>query len=817
MLLPPRVALAIVSTFLWTSPIMVIARSIVAFDFGWKHRTGLKEWAQPEDLPPVNPDPGVSPGEASLGYDTSDWLDVQLPHDGLIASSPSYKACPDGCSGQSFIPRHVLWYRKTFTLPTEWASSAVWLDFQGSFRNTTVWVNGKIATNHVCGYTPFRLRLDNITSVEYGSPTELAIFVDPDNGDYGGRTHASGWWYEGGGLYRHVHLVRANLVHVEQDGLFAYSNISFAADDGITATTATVHTRVSVMNGGILNKNVCVSFQLSDPDGLLVASTWPMELNVRASTSATVNGEMHVSLPKLWSASDPALYTVSTEIDDCNGESLDSVSVVHGFRHLKYDANEGFFLNQEHFKIRGFCDHDNFAVVGCAVPDRIDLFRAQASRAVGGNGRRTSHNPPNPVLLDIYDRLGMVVMDENRLFDDNPSYVDNMGTLVKRDRNHPSVIIWSFCNEDDCEGDHEKGGPAFQAISQEFDGTRPTLANMFTFGDLLSNTVDVQGFSHQSRKQLDDCHAQLPQKPIFMSECCSCNTMRDEDIGCETLHDNPHNICNQTSFNARCAESLVNASHGVNYAVGTMVWTLFDYYGEPPIGVWNHQLQQVSSTYGQYDLCGFPKAAAFWFRTQWLLHIPDGQKDKTFLTNDAYEVHIVESWESPDSWEATKGNTTRTIHAYSNAPFIELMVNGKSQGSKTVFPMVKGPGSYAEWTEVPWEAGKLTAVAYTTKSTPVATMNRYTNSKAAKLALSLDCPSKTTGTGEALLLDGQDAALVRASVLDSAGRVMHLATNNITFQVISGPGIVQGTGNGDPHCHEPNNAPWHSAYHGLVR
>ena len=187
------------------------------------------------------------------------------------------------------------------------------------------------------------------------------------------------------------------------------------------------------------------------------------------------------------------------------------------------------------------------------------------------------------------------------------------------------------------------------------------------------------------------------------------------------------------------------------------------------------------------------------------------------MTNDTYEVHIVESWESPDSWRDTKGNTTRSIHAYSNAPFIELMVNGKSQGSKKVAPMIKGPGSYAEWTEVPWEAGMLTAVAYGAGNTPVATMDRHTNGKASKLVLSLDCPSKATGTGEALLLDGQDAALVRASVLDSAGRVMHLATNNITFQVISGPGIVQGTGNGDPHCHEPNNAPWHSAYHGLVR
>ena len=199
-------------------------------------------------------------------------------------------------------------------------------------------------------------------------------------------------------------------------------------------------------------------------------------------------------------------------------------------------------------------------------------FKAQASRSVGGNGRRTSHNPPDPTLLDIYDRLGMVVIDENRLFGDNARYVDNMGVLVKRDRNHPSVIIWSFCNEGNCEGDNENGGPAFQAITQKFDSTRPTLANMFTFNDLLSNTIDIQGFSHKNRKKLDDCHAAMPEKPIFMSECCSCNTMRSEDVGCETKGDNPHYECTQIAFNARCLDSMVNASDGVGYAIGTMVW-----------------------------------------------------------------------------------------------------------------------------------------------------------------------------------------------------------------------------------------------------
>ena len=171
---------------------------------------------------------------------------------------------------------------------------------------------------------------------------------------------------------------------------------------------------------------------------------------------------------------------------------------------LAYDADEGFFLNGEHFKVRGFGDHNT-----CSrrdVPDRINLFRAQASRAIGGNGRRTSHNPPETALLSIYDRVGIVVMDENRLFANETRYVLNMGAMVKRDRNHLSVVIWSFCNEAGCEGSHEEGGPRFREIAYRFDGSRPTLATVFTFGDLLSETIDVQGFSHQTRAKLDRCH-----------------------------------------------------------------------------------------------------------------------------------------------------------------------------------------------------------------------------------------------------------------------------------------------------------------------
>ena len=314
-------------------------RDELSFDFGWRHRTGLHDWAKPDDRPPVRPDPGPSPPEAQAQYDDSRWAGVQLPHDGLIAGPPSKAACPTGCSGRSYIPRHVLWYRKAFALPADWAGSAIWLDFAGSFRETTVWVNGALVATHACGYTPFRVRLDNVTAVRIGGPNSIAVFVDPDNGDEGARDHGSGWWYEGGGLYRHVTLVRASPVHVEQDGLFAHSDLTWGPDG--SATSAAVHARVSLTNTANRSSAVCATVSVAAPSGALVATSRPLPLSVGAGGSATANATLTVASPELWSANRPALYTVTATVHEgsqCSGTArvLDAVDAPHGFRSIRY-------------------------------------------------------------------------------------------------------------------------------------------------------------------------------------------------------------------------------------------------------------------------------------------------------------------------------------------------------------------------------------------------------------------------------------------------------------------------------------------------
>ena len=316
-------------------------RDVVSFDFGWKHRTGLHAPADPDAPPPANPDPGANPAEAAVSYDDKDWEAVQLPHDGLIAMAPSQTACPDGCSGYSYIPRHVLWYRKAFNIPAEWKGSAIWLDFKGSFRETTVWVNGAVAARHICGYTPFRVRLDNITGVVIGGSNQLAVFVDPDNGDRGGQDHGSGWWYEGGGLYRHVNLVRATPVHVEQDGLFAYSNITFA-DNG---PSAVVTVKAAVYNSGNSDANANVQFFLTQPNGALAPTPsggWPVStVEIHPGETVEAKATIDVAAPEtvvaritkncIRSRPKPLCLTVKA----LARTKLIKVNRTHGFRHLR--------------------------------------------------------------------------------------------------------------------------------------------------------------------------------------------------------------------------------------------------------------------------------------------------------------------------------------------------------------------------------------------------------------------------------------------------------------------------------------------------
>ena len=357
-------------------------------------------------------------------------------------------------------------------------------------------------------------------------------------------TKGSGWWYEGGGIYRHSYLIKANPVHLAVDGTYGASNVTGSikphnADDiseGMHADMVVFSPKTEVVNDqatGDSSQTVQVCFTLFDATGKSMGSVNTSLLTIKPGQSSATNAVMKVQNVELWSPGRPYLYTLQTEVIS-KDSVMDAKNISIGARHTRWDPNTVFYINDMHFIWRGFNDHNDFTGVGVAVPDRVNLFRAQMLRAVGGNSWRMSHNPPIPMLLDLLDWLGVLVWDENRQFGDEDLWVEAQRDMVKRDRNHPSIMTWSFCNEGGCNrGDDEQAiGQKFKDASYDEDPYRPVTANMNGhIGDGLTSVIDVQGFSHRGGDNFDSFHKQFPEKPLIGSECCSCTTQRGEDFG----------------------------------------------------------------------------------------------------------------------------------------------------------------------------------------------------------------------------------------------------------------------------------------------
>ena len=761
--------------------------------------------------PPTN-------GPAGKDFNDSSWELVDLPHDGIISGVYDQ----NGPRSHAYLPIDTVWYRKHFNLPSEWKGKTIWVYFEGVFRASTTYLNGQQLLYHDSGYTSFSVRLDNATSVMYGEGEEnenvLAVQA-------GSNSHYSGWWYEGGGIYRHNHLVSANPVHIVVDSVYGASDVTGTISDHDPKDPSKgqfadvdFYPMVEVVNDGKDQANVMVKFDIIDESGNNKGTVTSPKTTIDAGKTVVVNMTIpKVSNIELWSIARPCLYKLQVCILSASDSSLlDNVTYTIGARQSTWDPNTGFYLNGKHFIWRGFNNHNDFTGVGVAVPDRVNLFRGQMMRAVGANSWRMSHNPPFPVMLDILDTIGVIVWDENRQFGPNPIWVQDQTDMVRRDRNHPSIMVWSFCNEAGC-GSGDKNGAAtnFTVVSKQQDPFRPVTANMFNDIDSpLSQAIDVQGFSHQGGSVFDNFHEKVPTKAVIGSECCSCVTQRGEDFSDKTNHI-------LSNFNADCNKGQTGNQLNRKFVAGCMVWTLFDYYGEPAEGGWPH----VSSSFGSIDLAGFAKASAYWYRSWWYYRAKSNQTDGGYDVpinppmlvnpNDAsatenptegYMVHIVQKW------EPNTNMPNRTIQVYTNAPMADLSVNGKSQG-----PVQLDWQGWAQWNNIPFSPGKITASAMDSQKQVKATHTVETAGAAAKVVLNLDVPNTATGTGTSLVLDGQDAGMVSASIVDANGNVVPSSSHNVSFSIVSGPGRIIGVGNGDPMCHEPNKATWRSAYHGLAR
>lgn len=436
---------------------------------------GSRKGPHPPPAPPApKPGPGDGPDilpktspAAAPGFDDSQWKLVDLPHDYIVEGAYAQDVPGDGGSssggaGQSYLPRDLGFYRKHFALPADWKGNAVWIRFEGIFRAAKLWLNGEPVREHAGwtgdahgegggvgmggGYTSFDVRIDNASSVKFGSGEEnvLSVYVDPRKG--------SGWFYEGGGIYRKTWLHSAPPVHLQTDGVFAHGHVTADAVKhrathtlGASASSAEIIASAEVVNTATTAAKATLEFALFDADGRAVGAAVSTSVSlagaVNSSTPAMVTSAI-VKIPltvnaELWSVARPYLYTlqVTTDSGDAKNTSI-------GIYATKWTGDQGFFLNDQHVKIRGFCNHESFGGVGMAIPDRVNLYRAQGMRSVGGNGWRMSHNPVTPGLLDILDRVGVVSMDESRELHSDPISIMNMGAMVKRDRNHASVVIW---------------------------------------------------------------------------------------------------------------------------------------------------------------------------------------------------------------------------------------------------------------------------------------------------------------------------------------------------------------------------------------
>lgn len=733
------------------------------FGFGLDLRTYAKQ----------GPDSGLV---AQAKFDHSQWREVTLPHDWAVELPfvPNPKASEirpnergeiwDPAANHGFKPlgrdhpkTSVGWYRKTFSLDAGDKGKRIFLEFDGVFRSTVVMVNGYIVREHDGGYTGFSIDVTDFLNTD-DKPNVIAVRVDASLGE--------GWFYEGAGIYRHVWLTRVDPVHIPQNGVWMKPK-----------TDGTVEVVTTVRNDSDVAQTVMVLSSVkyqdvpsNDPDTYDDSS-----IELAAWSSIDVVHHVKVRNPALWSVDKPHLYFINTNLR-VKDQLVDLVTTNFGFRDIRFDAEKGFFLNGQHLKLKGTCNHQDHAGVGAAIPDALQYYRLKLLKEMGCNAYRAAHNPPTPEVLDFCDELGLLVIDETRLMTSSKEGLEQLRAMIVRDRNHPSVILWSVGNEEPQQGT-ERGAVitrTMKRLCNELDPTRGiTYAMDQGYGSGVTHEVDVLGFNYRTHL-IDDFHAKYPHIPIIGSETGSTVCTRGEYIEDKANHIVP-SYDTTAPWWATTAETWWTHAVEKPYMAGGFIWTGFDYRGEPtPFSKW----PSISSQFGVFDTCGFPKDNYYYYRAWWRPEEP--------------LLHLLPHW----NWESGQ---TVSVWAHSNCDEVELFVNGQSAGRK---PMPRN--RHLEWS-VPFVPGRIEAFAYKGGKV-VLKARRETAGAPARIVLSAD--------RTALKGDGLDVAVLKAEVFDAKGRPAPKADSLIQFAV-SGPGEVIGVGNGNPNSHEADKATQRKAFNGL--
>jgi len=780
MTLFPRISI-IVACAVWLVAQVAPAespRERLSLDAGWKFHLGdipLHSFPGGQGIALYGPDfthsgakAGHTWGAAARGYDDKSWRLVNLPHDWAVEQPFDQSAEKQ----QGYRPRGIGWYRRTFKLDPADRGKNIELQFDGVATHCTVYFNGTPVEHNWSGYTSFYI--DVTAMARYGNDVNtIAVRVDAEA--------MEGWWYEGAGIYRHTWLVKRSPVHVVTDGVYANP---IKGKDG----KWTIPVEVTLGNTGSNSASALVDVGVFDSVGKKVAGGRSAAMTVVPLDQSVAKLVIRVPSPQLWSVDQPNLYEVRTTVLR-DKKPVDTVNTTCGFRTIRFDAKEGFFLNEQPLKLQGTCNHQDFAGVGVAVPDSIWEYRVRKLKEMGSNAYRTAHNPPSKELLDACDRLGMLVMDETRHFNTSPEYMQQLEWLVRRDRNHPSVILWSLFNEEALEINEEgmEMARTMTALVKRLDTTRPTTGaqNKGQLGrDGKANpknsaqVLDVVGINYQA-SDYDKIRAAYPDKPLLSAEDTSQIMTRGEYVtdrsrNVVASYDDVFGGWDKFSGARNSWEAIAKRPS----LAGGFFWTGFDYRGEPTPYGW----PSVSSFFGAMDLCGFPKTEFYIRQALWV-------KSRPVLT-------LVPHW----NWPGKEGQPIKVM-ALANCDTVELVLNGKSLGEKPVdeFQMVS-------W-EVPYAPGKLEAIGKT-KGGKISDFTVETTGECVALRLTPD--------RKMMAADGCDATPVTVEALDKEGR--HVPTANLPVEFeIAGPGVIIGVGNGDPNCHEPEKGNKRSLFNGFAQ
>lgn len=705
-------------------------------------------------------------------FDDSGWAEVIVPHDWAVAlpfaqpKTPPPKDRSDSMAahgfkaiGREFPENSVGWYRTPIAVTAAEKGRRFWLEFDGVFRDCIVFVNGYAAGRNESGYAPFSVLIDDFLDYE-GGPNVIAVRVDATLGE--------GWFYEGAGIYRHVELVSADPMHIPHWGIVVTSKV--------TAKGAEIRVGIDVANTTDAPAEAGLRLTWIGPRGSFTTIEDALPISIPAGERQTIERRTRFPIPMLWSLETPDLYTVRAELIG-DRQVIDSAEARFGLRTATFDPECGFLLNGKPVKLLGTCNHQDHAGVGTGIPDTLHRWRIKQLQQMGSNAWRSAHNPPATALLDACDETGMLMIVEQRYNSSDPESLSQLERIIRRDRNHPSVILWSLGNEEPHQAT-ERGARINAELARhvkKLDPTRPTTFAMDQGWDTgIGRVVDVLGFNYRTN-QIEAYHGRHPEQPVYGSETGSTVSTRGEYETDPARHivrayDTEH------PWWATTAEEWWTIVAERPYIAGGFVWTGFDYRGEPTPYA---EFPSISSQFGILDTCGFPKDNYYYYRACW--------------RPDQPLVHLLPHW----NWAGREGRPIE-VWTLGNTEEVELVLNGRSL-ERQAMPRNR----HLEW-RVPYAPGRLEAIGYN-GGRRVAQDVRQTSGPAHAVRLTLAQRLTTSG----------DVLIANAQVVDRRGRPVPTASNLLKFAVQGGQ--VIGVGNGNPNSIEADVASERHAFNGLAQ